>query len=307
VSHGAIQLVDVIEEVTGPALEELGVPNLWKHATGKGVKVAVFDSGIDEHHEDLEGAVKGSVNFTPDPDADAYGHGTHCAGIIGARRNGKGINGVAPDCDLYSVKVVDDHGGSMYEWLVQGFQWAIANQIDVVSCSIAGREYDERLEAVIHAVHGRGTIVVAAAGNFGFHVGEDSTGFPARLADVIGVGALTDDMTRAHFSSTGEGVNIMAPGTNILSTLPGNRYGITRGTSTAAPFVAGVVALMIHKLRRDSTKVTPDLIRSLIYLNAHDVGVPGKDKFTGMGIIKPEALLGSILRKSARFFRPPGR
>jgi subtilase family serine protease len=97
----------------------------------------------------------------------------------------------------------------------------------------------------------------------------------------------------------------MAPGTNIVSTLPRNRYGVTRGTSTAAPFVAGVVALMIHKLHKDYTAVTPKLIQELIYLNAHDIGPPGADKFTGMGIIKPEALLGSILRKSVRFYWPP--
>lgn len=300
-----LQIIDVMEEVLGTGLEELGVPKLWPYATGKGVKVAIFDSGIDAHHEDLEGAVKGSVNFTPDPDADVFGHGTHCAGIVGARRNDRGITGVAPDCDLYSVKVVDDTGGAEYAWLVQGFQWAIANQMDVVSCSIAGRVFDERLAGVVEATHARGTVIVAAAGNFGFRVGEDSTGYPARLPEVIGVGALNDEQARACFSSAGEGVNIMAPGTNIVSTLPGHRYGITKGTSTAAPFVAGVVALMIHKLRKDCIRVSPKLIQELIYLNAHDIGLPGTDKFTGMGIIKPEALLGSILRKSERFFRPP--
>ena len=300
-----LQIVDVTEEVVGQGLAELGIPHLWLHATGKNVKVAIFDSGIDAHHEDLEGAVKGSVNFTPDPDADVFGHGTHCAGIVGARRNGRGISGVAPDCDLYAVKVVDDQGGSEYAWIVQGFQWAIANGIDVVSCSIAGRAYDERLAGVVEAAYGRGIVIVAAAGNFGFRVGEDSTGYPARFPETIGVGALDDDDARATFSSAGEGVNIMAPGTNILSSLPGNRYGVTRGTSTAAPFVAGVVALMIHKLRRDLVRVSPALIKELIYLNARDVGLPGVDKFTGMGIIKPEALLASILRKSGRFFRPP--
>lgn len=300
-----VHVIDLVEEVLGPGLEQFGVPQLWRHATGKGVKVAIFDSGIDGEHEDLAGAVMDRVNFTDSPDKDLYGHGTHCAGVVGARVNGKGIHGVAPECDLYDVKVVNDRGDSMYDWLIKGFQWAIAEKMDVISCSIAGSRFDERLHGVVEAAQGRGTIIVAAAGNFGFQVGEDTTGYPARFPETIGVGALGEGgEARAQFSSTGEGVNIMAPGSNILSCLPGNRYGVTRGTSTACPFVAGVVALIVHKLRKDWTEVTPRLVHELILENALDIGRPGRDKFTGAGIIKPEALFASILRRSQRFFRP---
>jgi subtilisin len=307
-----VEVVDVKDEVLSQSLSQFGIPPLWRYATGKNVKVAIFDSGIDAEHEDLEGAVKEAVNFTHSPPADVYGHGTHCAGVVGARRNDRGISGVAPDCELYDVKVVDDVGNSMYDWLVQGFQWAIANKMDVVSCSVAGARYDDRLHGVVEACYGAGVIVVCAVGNFGHEHGEDRTGYPARFPETIGVGALedaedtVDKDKRAGFSATGEGVNIMAPGSNILSCLPGSRYGMTRGTSTACPFVAGLVALVVEKLRIEGMDPWPRLVQELIYQNARDMGVPGKDKFTGFGAIKPEAFFASILRRSRRFFPPAG-
>lgn len=297
-----IQMVDVVEETLGPGLEEFGIPQLWRFSRGGGVKVAIFDSGVDAAHEDLAGAVVESVNFTDGPMPDVYGHGTHCAGIVGARVNGRGIHGVAPECTLYSVKVIDDRGRVMYPWLAQGFEWAMARGIDVASVSITGQRYDADLHAVVKRAHDAGMVIVAAAGNEGFIAGTDSTGYPARFPETIGVGALGLERKRAQFSSSGEGVNIMAPGTSILSCLPGNRYGITKGTSTATPFVAGVVALVIGKIRADGGDATPALIQELIYENAVDVGTPGIDKFTGYGIIKPEGLFAAIRRRAASFF-----
>jgi hypothetical protein len=219
--------------------------------------------------------------------------------------NGLGVHGVAPECDLLSIKVIDDHGGSMYPWLIQGLDWAIAHKIDVASVSITGVRDDPALHAAIRRAHAAGVVVVAAAGNAGFVAGTDSTGYPARYPETIGVGAVCTGDTRAFFSSSGVGVNIMAPGTDILSTLPGNRYGVTRGTSTATPFVAGVVALVLGKLRADGGNATPTLIQELLYENAGDLGTPGVDKFTGYGLIKPESLFAAIQRRFGEFFHAP--
>ncbi|MBI5515181.1 MAG: S8 family serine peptidase [Deltaproteobacteria bacterium] len=300
-----VRLVEVVEETRGHGLDRFAIPELWRFSRGAGVRVGIFDSGVDEAHEDLSGAVHGRVNFTPDPDADSYGHGTHCAGIVGARVNGLGVHGVAPECDLFSVKVINDQGGSMYPWLIQGLDWAIAHRLDVASVSITGDRDDPLLHDAIRRAHAAGIVVVAAAGNAGFVAGVDTSGYPARYPETIGVGAVGTGDARAHFSSSGGGVNIMAPGTDILSTLPGNRYGITRGTSTATPFVAGVVALVLGKLRSDGGNATPRLLQELLYENAGDLGTPGVDKFTGYGLIKPESLFAAIQRRFAAFFHAP--
>ena len=170
--------------------------------------------------------------------------------------------------------------------------------------SITGPNYDEALHEAVRRAERAGIVIVAAAGNEGFIGGKDSTGYPARFPETIGVGALDEGESRAWFSSSGEGVNIMAPGTGVLSCLPGDRYGTTRGTSTATPFVAGVVALVISKLRADGGTPDPALIRSLLYENAKDLGIEGLDKFTGYGMIKPETLFVAIARRFDSFFHP---
>lgn len=289
-----VQPVELTEETLSQSLATLGIPALWRFSRGAGVSVAIFDSGIDEKHEDLAGAVLSSVNFTPDPDADVYGHGTHCAGVVGARENGRGIHGIAPLCDLHAVKVINDKGAAMYDWMIKGFEWCIENGVDVASVSIAGTRDDPRLHESIKKAVASGMVVVCAAGNDGYLYGADTTGFPARYPETIGVGAITEGMTRAQFSSSGEGVNIMAPGTNILSCLPNNRYGLARGTSTATPFVAGVVALVIAKLRTDGGTPYPRLIQQILYDNATELGSAGVDRFTGYGVIKPEVLFAAI-------------
>ncbi len=242
--------------------------------------VAIVDTGIDPHHEDLD--VAGGISCStssPSDWSDANGHGTHVAGIVGALDNGRGVVGVAPGARLWSVKILDPAGNGLLSWYVCGLEWIAAQRdpgdpswplFEAVNMSVTkpGRDdgdCGEASEDVMHravcAVVASGTAVVAAAGNDGAPA---SGWVPAAYSEVITVSALADtdgrpgglggsaclswggydqDDTFADFSNYGPAVDMIAPGKCILSTLPGDRYGVLSGTSMAAPLVAGAAAL----------------------------------------------------------------
>lgn len=217
--------------------------------TGSGVKVAVLDTGIDASHEDLN--VAGGASFVADePDAltDGNGHGTHVAGTIAALNNNVGVVGVSYDVDLYAVKVLSGAGSGTLSGIAQGIEWAIDNDMDVINMSLGGSTGSSTLKQASDNAYNSGIVVVAAAGNSGSYFGLINTiGYPARYDSVIAVGAVDSNNNRASFSSVGSQLEVMAPGVDINSTLPGNQYGSLNGTSMASPHVAGATALILAK------------------------------------------------------------
>lgn len=209
--------------------------------TNKKVKVAVFDTGISPHPE-LN--VKDGVSFVEDETdyADHQGHGTHMAGTISAVDDTYGIVGVSPNVELYSVKVINAKGKGYTSSVVQGIDWAINHHIDIINISFTSMEYSDVLEQAIQNAREKGILVFAAAGNAGN--GENNVRYPAQYPGVIGVGAVNTAHARATFSSTGEGLDLMAPGTNILSTYNHQDYAILSGTSSATAFASGAAALL---------------------------------------------------------------
>jgi subtilisin len=217
--------------------------------TGSGVKIAVLDTGIDASHEDLN--VAGGASFVADePDAltDGNGHGTHVAGTIAALNNNVGVVGVSYDVDLYAVKVLSAAGSGTLSGIAQGIEWAIDNDMDVINMSLGGSTGSSTLKQASDNAYNSGIVVVAAAGNSGSFFGLINTiGYPARYDSVIAVGAVDANNNRASFSSVGNQLEVMAPGVDINSTLPGNQYGALNGTSMASPHVAGAAALILAK------------------------------------------------------------
>lgn len=215
------------------------------------VTVAVIDTGVDAAHEDLAGrvlpghnSIKDAQNPNDSLDDTANGHGTHVAGVISAVfDNGKGIAGVAGGLPVkvLPVKVLDSAGiGTMYD-ISQGIRWAVENGANVVNLSLGGRlpDYPLTLSEAVKYAQDNGVLVVAAAGNDGKSV----EGFyPACLPGVISVGATGSNHQPAAFSNYG--ARLMAPGVDIISTLPGSSYGIMSGTSMAAPFVSGIAGIL---------------------------------------------------------------
>lgn len=222
---------------------------------GEGIKVAVLDTGMDLTHPDLAPNIKGSVDFVNDP-LPPHGHGTHVAGIIGAANNGIGIKGVAPKCELYSVRVTDANGLTPGDLSIvgKGVEWSIANGMDVINISIGTTGdahafcYDKIVEAAT-----KGIIIVASSGNGG----STSVMFPAAYEDVIAVAAIGKDGKLANFSNMGNEVDFVAPGVDVYSTWPGGQYSLESGTSMAAPFISGVIALLLAYHRQPGDHKTP--------------------------------------------------
>jgi len=211
---------------------------------GHGVKIAILDTGI-ANHSDLN--ISGGYSFVDDTPvySDDNGHGTHVAGIIAAKDNGIGIQGIASDSEIYAVKVLDSDGKGNYSQVIQGIDYAIQNQMDVILMSFGGNKFSQALLDAVTAARNNGIVLVAAAGNKGG--GEESMTYPALFQEVISTGAVNKSFARANFSSTGQQLDVVAPGTDILSTYMGDGYRSLSGTSMAAPFVAGSLAVIWSK------------------------------------------------------------
>jgi subtilisin family serine protease len=282
-----------LAETVDWGLSVYNVPEQWKLSRGEGVKVAVLDTGVDERHADLADAIDELRDFTRSRHgaADRQGHGTHVAGTIAARQNGKGVIGVAPDCRLLVGKVLGDDGSGDAAGVAAGIDWAVGQGADVLSMSLGSPEMSEEIAAAIRRAVAKGRFVVCAAGNEGR---DDSVDFPGRLAETVAVGAVDRNGRVAKFSSRGEQVDLCAPGQDVVSTYPGGGYAKLSGTSMATPFVAGVVALLLAKHRLHGGATPVENQRQLVEhlrRTAVDAGPVGKDPSYGFGLIDPASVL----------------
>lgn len=218
----------------------INAPQAWDITTGSnGVRIAVLDTGIDSNHSSLRNLVNSSLgrSFVGGNTNDVHGHGTHVAGTIASYGS---VSGVMHSATLIPVKVLDDTGyGSMYG-IQQGVVHAANIGADVINMSLGGGGHDRGMEEAINAAVSSGALVVAATGNDG----APSLSYPAAYNNSIAVGSVSSNQARSYLSNYGQGLDVMAPGDNIYSTLPGNRYGSMSGTSMATPHVAGVLGLM---------------------------------------------------------------
>jgi subtilisin family serine protease/streptogramin lyase len=267
------------------------------------VDVAVIDTGIDTEHPDLDVAGRTNCvppgklsepeasECVDDTGTDDHDHGTHVAGTIGALDNEEGVVGVAPGARLWAVKVLTPYifGSAVGEtpWIVAGIDWVTAtrededpeNDIEVANMSLGGKgpnpAFDEAIEGSVEA----GIVYVVAAGNSTSNAKFFS---PASSPDVITVSALADydgepggeaepsctnwgpDDTLADFSNWGKEVELAAPGACILSTLPGDEYGTSSGTSMASPHVAGAAAILASESKPQSAEDVEAVRRQLL-------------------------------------------
>jgi minor extracellular protease Epr len=258
-------------------------PKAWESGyTGKGVKIAVVDTGIAKH-DDL--TIAGGASFTAYTASfsDDNGHGTHVAGIIGARNNNYGIVGIAHESSIYAVKVLDQNGSGYLSDVIAGIDWSITNKMDLVNLSLGTTSHSSTLKQVVDKADSEGILVVAASGNNGTSDGSgDTVNYPARYASVIAVAATDSKDKRASFSATGSTIELAAPGVSVLSTVLGNKYSRMSGTSMAAPYVAGNLAL----LKQAYTNHSPTQLRVELQQKVVDLGLAGKDNWFGYGLIQ---------------------
>lgn len=234
-----------------PGVELIQAPEIWKETKGKGITVAILDTGCDSAHPDLQDQIIGGRNFTDDdgsnPDSylDYNGHGTHVAGTIAAKQNDKGVVGVAPEAGLLIVKVLNRKGSGQYDWIINGINYAIEQKADIISMSLGGpTDLPELHEAIKRAVT-NSILVVCAAGNEGD--GDESTdefAYPGRYNEVISVGAINLKRRPTDFTNSHNEIDLVAPGEKILSTYLSGKFATLSGTSMAAPHVSGALALI---------------------------------------------------------------
>ena len=166
---------------------------------------------------------------------------THTAGTIGARDNGQGIIGIAPECELLIAKVLGDDGSGGSDSIATGLHWAVDNGAQIISMSLGSPQGDDVMREGLQYAVDHGVLVIGAAGN----EGASGVGYPAAWNDLAEAIAAIDQQGRvAGFSSIGEQVDVCAPGVHVVSCWPGNRYSYSDGTSMACPHVAGGVALV---------------------------------------------------------------
>lgn len=276
----------------------LGIPSLWTKTKGKGIRVAVLDTGTSIDHPDLLTAIVEAKDFTGSRygPVDMNGHSSHCLGIIGARDNDTGVVGVAPECDLLAGKVLGDDGSGSNRSIAAGIRWAIDNRVNIISMSLGSPYPDEIIHrAIVEAVRA-GVIVVCAAGNSG--PAANTVEYPGKWSEAIAVGAINANRQVATFSSRGPEVAIAAPGEKILSCYLNRSVAVLSGTSMATPYISGIVALMLAKHHEDggTTPVdTPAQVAEHLRKTAIDSGPVGPDPSFGWGIVNPAWLVGSDL------------
>lgn len=274
-----------LSEIIDWGQEFAHLPEAWKQSAGEGVKVAVLDTGVDVRHVDLQGQILDVADFTNSiygPE-DRHSHGTHCSGVIAANANEIGIRGGAYKAKLLCGKVLGDNGSGNDRSIEGGVLWAASKGADIISMSLGGPQMSDRLHRVFMELAAAGTIIFAAAGNDG-----GAVNFPGAWAETIGVGAIGRDGKLTDFTSRGPELDILGPGVDILSTVPGNRYATMSGTSMATPFCAAVGALALSKHRKDGGKTD---LENVTQMREHLKRTARKSDGSGYGLIDPVELL----------------
>jgi len=269
--------------------------------TGKEIKIAVIDTGIDYNNTDLDDNYRGGYDFVHDdndPLDDSFNsHGTNVAGIIAAERNGTGVVGVAPEASLYALKVLTGFGSGLTSDTVAAIQWAVDNNMDIINISIQG-EHKESLKAACDAAYNAGLLIVAAAGNSN----GGAVSYPASYQSVIAVTGTDQEDNTGSFAPLGPEVELAAPGVSILSTARTryNSFGKLTGTSQASPHVAGLAALIkssgkLQDLNDDGQIDNRDL-RLELDRSTDDLGDTGRDELFGYGLVNVAKALPAPLQ-----------
>jgi major intracellular serine protease len=253
--------VQSVEDTPGErpyGINQIKAPEMWdKGERGKGVVVAILDTGIDITHPDLKDRIIDGRNFTfegPSTDfTDRNGHGTHVAGTIAGTQDGQGIVGVAPEADLLICKVLNRHGSGNYSDITEAIKWATkwrgpnGERVRVMNMSLGGPVSDKRQYKAILEACAEGILFCVASGNEG-DANEDTMefGYPGLYNECVTVGACDEEKKLASFSNNSNQVDVISAGVDVLSTYPTGKYAVLSGTSMATPHVAGALALIIN-------------------------------------------------------------
>ncbi|WP_179886479.1 S8 family serine peptidase [Bacillus sp. es.034] len=267
----------------------------WDQTQGSpDVVVAVIDNGVDVDHTEFAGRIVAPYDTVNNTTTMTKGdHGTHVAGIIGSSMdNWTGVTGVAPETAIMPIDAFFNEESAYSSDVIEGIYYAVNNGADIINMSLGSYQYSSVYNDAIQYAYNNGVVVVAAGGN------EDTSAshYPSSYPNVISVASTTEYDTKSSFSNYGYDIDIAAPGSSILSTLPYNDYDYMSGTSMASPVVAGVAALILA----NEPYLTNDQVADRLYTSADDLGTAGKDYFYGHGRVNARKAVGV-----ARYVAPP--
>lgn len=281
----------IIRGTPGTSDADIDATEAWAITFGsESVVVAVLDAGVSLSHPELQGQLVEGQNFTSTDPADVddswVSHGTHIAGIIAARwGNSEGIAGLAPQCRVMPVRVVNRFGWTFAEWVSEGIIWATDHGASVINISLGFPTGSSLLHDAIRYAFESDVVICASTGN----IPTNPIGFPAAYPETIAVGATDNNDELASFTSTGPELTLCAPGRDIYSLWDTNSmpdtYDFKSGTSFAAPHVAGVAALV----RSINPSLSAPDVRRILAVTCDDIGLPGRDPITGWGRLNAAA------------------
>lgn len=261
----------------------------------KRIKVAVLDSGLD-YDEDIPYVCR--EDFLGEKELhtlyqDYTGHGTSVAGLICAKGNDSRITGIAANVDLYAARILDEKNEAPVSRVIEAVKWAMEQKVNIIHMSFGTKEYSQELYDVIKQAYNKNILIIASAGNTGTAQEDESTvEYPAAFPDVIAVGATNTQNKKTEISASGEELDIVAPGDQILTAGSFGGVMVEEGTSMAAAQVTGIAAVLWGRYPDKSNQ----FIRELLVNSANSTAVTGdcgngiadyekaKDNYSGMNL-----------------------
>ena len=282
-----------VSQVKCWSIKDTNIPSTWRVTKGQDMTAMVIDTGHPQHRDIGDNVIEGK-NFTNSQTIlDTQGHGTAVTGVICAKHNNTGMVGVAPKAKSISVKGLGDDGAGQLHWIENALEYAIEVKPDVICMSLGATVGSARMHKLIKTLYKMNIPIVAAAGNDGYR-GVD---FPAKYPETIAVAAFDKNGRIANFSARGPELDFAAPGVDVYTTWLRNGYININGTSFAAPYITGVILLLLskHRIQEELTGVndckTVDEVKNHLLKYTVDKGAIGKDNYWGYGVVDVESLI----------------
>ncbi|UOE95774.1 S8 family serine peptidase [Alkalihalobacillus sp. LMS39] len=267
-------------------LKKIQMPKAWDITKGSSkITVAVIDTGIQTSHPEFKGKIVKPYDVVYNRKSlIAEDHGTHVAGIIGAKMDGKGVTGVAPNVKIMPINVFYGNGTTA-DFVAAGIEYAVDNGADIINLSLGSPYYSYIVDYYTSYALSKGVLVIAASGN------SDTSRpmYPAAHGSVVAVSATNKNDVITSFSNYGNYIDVSAPGQSIYSTKINGKYGNFDGTSMAAPVVSGVAAL----IKSRNPYLSPHEVYDIMSKSAKDLGAPGWDQFYGYGRVDAQKALAN--------------
>ena len=274
------RMLEVEEPFMGSSMDWLGVRPDRKDA-GKGVKVAIIDTGVDTSHVSLSGIKITEISLLNEDDSHGnLGHGTGITSVIAGQT--EDFVGIAPSTEILSVRVLNESGEGDSFTVAKGIVEAVDQGADIINLSLGGMDSSIVMDNAIEYAKLNNVLMVSAVGNEGVQ----GVSFPARHKDVVAVASVDAKSRVSTFSNYGDEVDIAAPGVGVITAWEENEFIHFSGTSIATAFVTGALA---SELSYSSLEDKEDALNAL-YANADEAEKPGKDIWAGRGVLNVRRL-----------------